>query len=173
MLVEGSIPFAYTEHKQDVKYNSDLHRWDSGIIDTPNQSGCSVYLSANQSITSGTITKVEFDSENYDSQNEFDSTTNYRFTATKAGKYLITLSIDFDVAAAGDNLFVYGRVNGSDVMQFDKFDTPSNGFQSITMSKVVNLSANDYIEAFGRNVTNDDSILSGIDKTYLTISKIQ
>ena len=47
----------------------------------------SVYLSANQSISSTTATKIAFNTEQFDTDNCFDSTTNYRFTPNVAGYY--------------------------------------------------------------------------------------
>ena len=46
-----------------------------------------VRKSANQSVSSGAITKVALDVEDLDSANCFDNSTNYRFTPTTAGKY--------------------------------------------------------------------------------------
>ena len=46
-----------------------------------------VRKSANQSVTSGVITKVTLDVEDLDTDSCFDNTTNYRFTPTTAGKY--------------------------------------------------------------------------------------
>jgi len=68
-----------------------------------------VYLSANQSITGSTYTKVQFNTEEWDSDSCFDSTTNYRFTPNKAGYY----QINYTVADSGSD--IYGRLykNGS------------------------------------------------------------
>jgi hypothetical protein len=52
-----------------------------------------VYGSGNQSISSATATKIQWDSETFDTDNCFDSTTNYRFTPTKSGYYQITMGI--------------------------------------------------------------------------------
>jgi hypothetical protein len=46
-----------------------------------------VRKSANQSVTSGAITKVTLDVEDLDTDSCFDNSTNYRFTPTTAGKY--------------------------------------------------------------------------------------
>jgi hypothetical protein len=45
------------------------------------------YLSSTQNPTSGVLTKVALASESYDTNNNFDSTTNYRFTPSVAGYY--------------------------------------------------------------------------------------
>jgi hypothetical protein len=50
-------------------------------------------VTSNQSITANTYTKVQFNAEQYDTDNTFDSTTNYRFTPNKAGYYLCTSSL--------------------------------------------------------------------------------
>jgi len=47
----------------------------------------SVYLSANQSVSNTTATKIALNTEEFDTANCFDSTTNYRFTPTVAGYY--------------------------------------------------------------------------------------
>ena len=45
------------------------------------------YASANKNISETTITKVDLNTEVYDSASNFDSSTNYRFTPTTAGYY--------------------------------------------------------------------------------------
>jgi len=47
----------------------------------------SVYLSANQSVSNTTATKIALNTEEFDTASCFDSTTNYRFTPTVAGYY--------------------------------------------------------------------------------------
>ena len=41
-----------------------------------------------QSVTSNVATKIQFNAEEFDTANCFDSTTNYRFTPNVAGYYL-------------------------------------------------------------------------------------
>jgi len=59
-----------------------------------------VKLGSNQSVSSGVNTKVEFDTEEYDTNNFFDSTTNYRFQPTIAGHYHISGGLFIDVAGS-------------------------------------------------------------------------
>lgn len=57
----------------------------------------SVYRSGtSQSVTSNTWTKVQLNSEDFDTANCFDNVTNYRFTPTIAGYYQINGSINDD-----------------------------------------------------------------------------
>ena len=47
-----------------------------------------------QSLTDSTWTKIQFNSENFDTDGCFDSSTNYRFTPTKAGYYAVHGQVD-------------------------------------------------------------------------------
>jgi hypothetical protein len=48
---------------------------------------------SDQTVTQNAWTKIAFNAEDYDTDNCFDSTTNYRFTPNKAGYYLLTAAI--------------------------------------------------------------------------------
>jgi hypothetical protein len=53
-----------------------------------------VYRSGStQSLSSATNTKIEFNTEDFDTDGCYDSSTNYRFTPTKAGYYQINVSV--------------------------------------------------------------------------------
>ena len=58
-----------------------------------NMPAFSAYNSANQSISSGTFTKAQFNLETFDTNNCFDSATNYRFTPNVAGYYQFSSGI--------------------------------------------------------------------------------
>jgi len=55
-----------------------------------------------QSITDATQTKVEFNSEVFDTDNYYDNTTNYRFTPLVAGKYYVYASIQSETLGDSD-----------------------------------------------------------------------
>ena len=85
----------------------------------------SAYGSALQSISNTTLTKIAFNTKIFDTNNNYDSTTNYRFTPTVAGYYLITASIGWNGSATGytsiniykngSNAFNGGYVSNSSV----------------------------------------------------------
>ena len=50
----------------------------------------SVSKNANQSISGSTWTKISFQTEEFDTNSNFDNATNYRFTPTIAGYYQVT-----------------------------------------------------------------------------------
>ena len=65
-----------------------------------------------QSISTGTPTKIILNAEVFDTNNCFDSTTNYRFTPNVAGYYQISFATQFDYLGAARG-FVYLYKNGS------------------------------------------------------------
>jgi len=69
--------------------------------------------SSNQSFSQNTDTKIQFNTELYDTDNCFDNSTNYRFTPTTAGKYYISAGayIDGSSLASPTGLKLYK--NGS------------------------------------------------------------
>jgi hypothetical protein len=67
-----------------------------------------VRKSANQSVTTGVITKVVLDVEDLDTDSCFDISTNYRFTPTTAGKYFFF--------ACGRGIATSGTLNYVNVM---------------------------------------------------------
>jgi hypothetical protein len=50
------------------------------------------YLSADQTITDNVWTKVEINTEEFDTNSDYDNSTNYRFTPTTSGKYFFYAS---------------------------------------------------------------------------------
>ena len=57
------------------------------VMVASNMPAFSAYQSVAQTTTAATYTKVQFQTEEFDTNNNFDSTTNYRFTPTVAGYY--------------------------------------------------------------------------------------
>jgi hypothetical protein len=62
----------------------------SGVTLLSNVPAFEARLSASQSLAHDTVSKVEVDSVIFDTDSCYDNTTNYRFTPTVAGKYVIT-----------------------------------------------------------------------------------
>jgi hypothetical protein len=59
----------------------------------------SAYLASNQNLTASTFTKVTINTEEFDTNSNFDSTTNYRFTPTVAGYYQVNGTVNFNSTA--------------------------------------------------------------------------
>jgi len=144
----------------------------NGMLSLPYQSSARAYLGTDQTgVSNLTWTKVELDSESWDTRGEMDTTTNHRFTATDAGKYLVVAGIAFSAAVT-----TYGwiaiYVNGAQLRLGPK--TEALGGKVLTnISAILDLDAGDYIELWGYfNSDGAEDIESGSSLTYLEISKI-
>lgn len=80
----------------------------SGIISGQNYPAFEAVLGSNQTgITDVAYTKVQFDTEVFDTDGCYDNATNYRFTPTVAGKYFVYSFITF-FSSANDNIAYAG-----------------------------------------------------------------
>ena len=96
-------------------------------------------------MSAATITKIAFNTENWDTDNCFNTTT-YRFTPTTAGKYQVTVSC-FMYDGPEYRLFLYK--NGTDYAFLDISDDPSDKNPNLQGTTTVSLNGStDYIEAY-------------------------
>ena len=133
------------------------------------------YLSTSQSILTGTWTKCNLDTEEWDTDSAFDSSTNYRFTvpSDKAGKY--HFSYGTRVAGVDDNEQVAISLykNGSSLNQGTDYrysPGASNGGWP-RGSVTLNLAVSDYIELW---VYHDEGASQDAtsEHTFLTAFKL-
>ena len=135
-------------------------------------SAVSVYLSGDQAIANSVQEQLEFDTEVYDTLGEFDTAT-YRFTATVAGKYLVSFQAKFAGGAGGEYCEVILRKNTTEVAQV-RMATPDANMLTVAGSITVNLAVDDYIEADVENHDNSDTIQGGQRyETFMTITRVQ
>lgn len=145
----------------------------AGITTIPLQSGCRVSrITSDQSITANTTTKVQFNSETYDVQSEFDSATNYNFTATVAGKYLVTSTLNVS-GTSGDQIIVSIFVNGAAYSQSANF-LPVGASLTTTISEVLSLSATNTVDIRVKDPSNNCTVTAGAAPalSWLAVEKI-
>ncbi len=126
----------------------------SGVTSKMNHPAFEAHLSADQSITESVDTKIQFDTEVFDTDSCYDNATNYRFTPTVAGKYYVYLAIRGDSSGTSklDFLFVRLYKNGSSYKD-GIIDTRNNyGRQAtVTVNAIVDMNGStDYLEGFLR-----------------------
>ena len=108
--------------------------------------GCSLYKSANASITNATDTTVTFNTESYDTDGFHDTATNAeRITipAGKGGKYLITAKTTFASNATGIR-GIYLYKNAAVFLTYN-VQPAFTGECNTILSYVVSLNATDYV----------------------------
>jgi hypothetical protein len=116
-------------------------------------------VTTNQSLTAVTLTKVIFNNEIFDTNNNYDPSTNYRFTPTVTGYYQVNAFISWGgFATTQGNIFLYR--NGS---SYGQTFTPGSGYgynNMISMVMYLNGST-DYVEVYAQNSSNE-TIFSGV-----------
>jgi hypothetical protein len=102
-----------------------------------------------QSISSLTFTKIQFNVEEFDTNNSYDNTTNYRFQPTVAGYYQITLSI-YSTTGAAANFYSYIYKNGTNFKTITHIPTGGGGTSCVLNgTALVYLNGStDYIEGY-------------------------
>jgi len=102
---------------------------------------------SNQSITPSTNTKVQLNTEEFDTANAFDSTTNYRFTPQVAGYYQISGQVEVDGTAITRSFCVIYK-NGS-AYKIGNDGVQTAAYKSVVSSLVYLNGSTDYIELYG------------------------
>lgn len=138
----------------------------------------SIQLSADQSINDNTETLIAFNTENFDTGNNFDNTAgNYKFTAPVTGFYQINCNVylrDATGKIVACTLYIYK--NNTSLKSFTQSPYPAsttNGGFSISYSGLFSLAANDYIQFKALTDTSDGTaseIAIGSDCSFYLVS---
>jgi hypothetical protein len=120
-----------------------------------------------QSFTTNVFTKVQFNGETFDTDSCFDSTTNFRFTPTKAGYYQVQATIEFGGSA--DTLSQVQLYKNGSAYSNLLYNTKLPATVIAGGSDIVALDGStDYIEIFGKNSSASPSFNSGSTNTYFS-----
>jgi hypothetical protein len=144
----------------------DLNGTTGIVLPTAAAPAFSAYLSANQTMSVNTWTKVTLNTEIFDTNSNFDSTTNYRFTPTIAGYY----QISWCVFNSGSAFNGYSQLykNGTGVA-YGGTSQPSGGVTSQLSAGSFLVSMNgttDYLELY--SYAGVTLIGGGSTVTYMT-----
>ena len=126
------------------------------VLPTAAAPAFSAYINTNQSVTSGVAVKAQINTKEFDTNNNYDSTTNYRFTPTVAGYYQINGSV---AAATTGACFAvcYLYKNGA-AYKNGNYTNNSNG-ANITVSSIVYFNGTtDYVELWAYIVGTSPTI---------------
>jgi len=122
-----------------------------------NMPAFSAYAGSSQSLTNLTLTKIQFNTEEFDTNSNYDNATNYRFTPTVAGYYQISMTAG--VATTGSsvaNTQLTGCIykNGS-IFKFGGQTLLNNTYDMLcTVSTLIYLNGStDYVEGYLRQIS--------------------
>ena len=148
----------------------------AGLANTP---AFHAYRSSTQSLSTNTMTKVQFDTEVFDTAGAYDNSTNYRFTPQTAGKYVVYASVFTGGASSGSSTsggFITNiKKNGSDASYnaFYLYNNTTGVDGSKGASIVLDMNgSSDYVECFTYSRQNTTSIVSGAEYTYFGSYKL-
>jgi hypothetical protein len=127
------------------------------------------YRNGNQTISAATGTKIAFNAEDFDTNSNYDSTTNYRFTPTVAGYYQINANAGFTTGSGQLNIYKNGSnyQTGVEVT----YNASMGGHFSINDLVYLNGST-DYIEIY-TYLTTGTTITSGSTNTAFSASLVR
>ena len=125
----------------------------TGFSSGDNSPAFQAWLSSTQVVSNNTSTKIIFNSEVYDSDNAYDTSTG-RFTVPsgEGGKYLFYIRVSFDSESAGamDKCNINFKKNGSGFIEQEmNFTNNPVRKAQVVCPIVLDLSASDYVEVFG------------------------
>jgi len=120
-------------------------------------------------LADATYVKVELNAETYDTNNDFDSTTNFRYTAPVSGYYYISAAADiYGTACSSAQAAVY--IDGTKRMQ-GSYSAAANEVSSV-VSDIIYIAAGSYVELYiYADVSSGTVGIAGYTSTtYLTIA---
>tara|TARA_R100000654_G_scaffold11530_1_gene25339 strand:+ start:527 stop:1096 length:570 start_codon:yes stop_codon:yes gene_type:complete len=104
-----------------------------------------VNISSAQSIPTSSVTKIQFDTEVFDTDSAFN-TGSYRFTPQVAGKYVIGIHVSLNSSDDFDQNFIQINKNGSNVFQSYYENKYYNGHSGETV--IVFNGSTDYVDFY-------------------------
>ena len=130
-------------------------------------------LPSNQSVNSAAFTRITYGTENFDVLSEYDNVTNYRFTPTTPGYYLVIASALWEDLTIGGSAAIYkngaagteiGRQGGGSGSGNDKWQI-SVGLASMN-------GTTDYLEGFAYHATGIAKLIQAGSWTFFAAHKL-
>ena len=133
----------------------------------------SAYLNANQTLSNNAFTKIACNTEEFDTNNNYDNATNYRFTPTVAGYYNITGGARVSATALTDFVLVIYK-NGSEYKRGSGWLMTASTVQ-LTCANLVYLNGStDYVEIYAyMSATSGLIAAGGASFTYFQAAMIR
>jgi len=153
-IISGQTALTSSPDDTDELLISDagtIKRIDVSLVCGKNTPYFRARLSSNQNTTNGTATKVQFDTEEFDTGNEYDNSSNYRFTPANGNTYCIIANVGME--GSGSTTVQEARVklykNGSEVFEnrTDPYNNSNNKI-NVGLQTFVTGNGSDYYEIY-------------------------
>jgi hypothetical protein len=144
------------------------------VMVSGNMPAFSAYLGTNQSVSSSTYTKIQCNTEEFDTNSSYDNATNYRFQPTIAGYYQINIRVDVGTSSITACVAAIYK-NGSAFKFGSSFGQSATIiFTAATASALVYLNGStDYIEAYGYVTATTPVFYAGQNATYFQAAMVR
>ena len=159
-VISGQTALTSSPDDTDELLISDagtIKRIDVSLVGGKNTPAFRAKMAA-QTISNSTETKLQYATEDFDTDSDYDNSTNYRFTPSVSGKYLIKAGVRMATSTDYTGLKVILKKNGSTIIQHQ---TSAFHYESRVVSGIIDMNgSSDYVEAFvvqnsGGNVDTD------------------
>jgi len=147
----GSGTITIGQSGETITIPSGVTQTNIGGANTP---AFEAYLSSDQNPSNDTETKIQFNIERFDTDNNYDNSSNYRFTPTTAGKYYVYSIVRGGPSSglsACEKFFLYIYKNGSLYGPGVNIDYRSNNGTSASLLIASTIDFNgssDYVEIY-------------------------
>jgi hypothetical protein len=100
-----------------------------------------------QSFSSAVATKITFNNKEFDTNSNYDNTTNYRFTPTVAGYYQISAAVGLN-ATSGTTGLIFIYKNGSSYRRGTQTSSAGSTYDATVSSLIYFNGTTDYVEIY-------------------------
>ena len=131
----------------------------------------SAYNGSAQSIANNTFTKLQFPTEEFDTNSNYDNATNYRFTPTVAGYYQFVACVNFSLAG-GIGITSFYK-NGSEFKRGSQIIGGSS-IQPNSTALIYCNGTTDYVEAYTYHTSGGSvNTQAGSQQVYFQASMVR
>jgi hypothetical protein len=163
-ITAGGLPDAIITTAEIADANVTQAKLATGVAG--NGPAFHAYQSTAQTGLSTAWTKISLQAEVFDTNSNFDSTTDYRFLPTVAGYYMFICGVYFVTSGINNYISIYR--NGSPIVYGTAYPTASGASNPYTNGSTLAYmnGTTDYVELYGY-ATNTWSTGTGTNSTYL------
>ena len=143
------------------------------VMVSSNMPAFSAYNNTTQSLAASTYVKLAINTKEFDTNSNYDNTTNYRFTPTVAGYYQVNGAMGLGTAVNNCQLAIYK--NGSNYKGGNESGSVNLSAYAVTVNSLVYLNGStDYIELYGYQGSGSTiNTSAGIGNTYFNACMVR
>ena len=142
----GSGTITIGQSGETITIPSGVTQTNIGGVMTP---AFEANMSADQTVSDDTVTKVQFDTERFDTDSCYDNSTNYRFTPTIPGYYQFQMNQSISHGSIQASYIAIYK-NGSSFCQTGRYFFSGDNYDDavISTSCLMHCNGSDYVEFY-------------------------